>query len=273
MRKCPNCGSKDYSEVMREGEFIIVKCGECSLIYLLNPPDEKSIYEDYYEINFKKEDYAKGSKFDYLSEIFIINEQRIDFIKKLRSSGNILDIGCGSGLFLQTASGSGFDVYGIDVSNKALSFAREEFGLNVGNRSIEELSAEGKKFDIITLWHVLEHFLNPVEELKKVKNLLNKDGVCFIEVPNFNSIKFKLSRRKWKGGNHPLYHRTFFTRRTLEDTLKKTGFDYIERLKISYTFPNRNFITNRSKEFFNLFSMDAFLNYAVSINKNIWSKK
>jgi 2-polyprenyl-3-methyl-5-hydroxy-6-metoxy-1,4-benzoquinol methylase len=266
MRQCPNCSSDKYDESMREGEFVIVKCRECSLIYLLNPPDESSIYEDYYEINFKKEDYTPDSGFEFLSEIFFINQQRIDLIKIFRSSGSILDIGCGSGLFLKTAFDSGYGVDGIDVSEKALTFAKEEFGLNVESKSMEKLIEERKKFDIITLWHVLEHFLNPVNELKKIKELLNENGVCFIEVPNFNSIKFRLSGGKWKGGNHPLYHRSFFTKKTLEDTLRRSDFNHIERLKISYTFSNRSFITNTSKKFFNQFSMDAFLNYAAFKN-------
>jgi len=164
---------------------------------------------------------------------------------------------------MKTASDQNYDVYGIDVSNKALSLARDEFKLNVQQKSLDDLIKENRNFDIITLWHVLEHFVNPMDELKQVKALLSNDGMCFIEVPNFNSIKFKLSRNKWKGGNHPLYHRTFFTSKTLRETIQESGFSAIKRISVSYKLPYKSFLFNGSKKMFNLFAMDAFLDYVV----------
>ncbi|HCN37520.1 MAG TPA: hypothetical protein DIS94_07415, partial [Bacteroidetes bacterium] len=131
-----------------------------------------------------------------LKEIFAINSQRKIEILKFKNSGSLLDVGCGSGLFLKSVSDV-FNVSGIDVSKKSINFAREEFGLDVSNKSLDDLISDGKKFDIITLWHVLEHFNNPVEDLKKIRNLLNENGVLIIEVPNWDSIKFQMSGKKW----------------------------------------------------------------------------
>ena len=246
-----------------EGDFKIVKCSGCGLVYLRNVPEENEIYEDYYEIKFRKYDYSIESKYDYLAEIYAINQQRLCCLKKFKKEGKLLDVGCGSGLFMKTASDQNYDVYGIDVSNKALSFARDEFKLNVQQKSLNDLIKENGKFDIITLWHVLEHFMNPVNELKKVRTLLNENGVCFIEVPNYNSIKFKLSRKKWKGGNHPIYHRTFFTSKTLRETIQESGFSTTKRIRLSYKLPQKSFVFNKAKNIFNLFAMDAFLDYVV----------
>lgn len=263
MRICPNCGSNEYSTELTEGEFEIVKCKKCSLIYLLNPPDESEIYEEYYDIKYSKGDYKEDSKFPHLAEIFAINRQRISYLKKYKSNGSLLDIGCGNGLFLKTATEAGYNAYGIDVSKKALEFAGKEFGLSVSDKKIEDLINENKKFDVITLWHVLEHFWNPSDELKKIRSLLSDTGILFLEVPNWNSIKFKLSKTKWKGGNHPLYHRSFFTSDTLKDTLKLAGFDNAKRVKISYKLPNKSGAYNIVKDVSNLFAMDAFLDFAA----------
>jgi len=263
MRSCPNCGSKNFKLSLTEGVFKIVKCKDCSLIYLQNIPDEKNIYEDYYEIDYSKDDYHKNSKLGYIADIFLINEQRIKYLKRLKQSGKLLDIGCGAGLFMKSASDSGYDVHGIDVSDKALSFAKKEFEFDVSKKTLDELISGKKTFDIITLWHVTEHFINPVNELRKIRNLLAKDGVCLIEVPNFNSLKFRISKKKFSGGNHPLYHRTFFTSRTLKETLSKSGFRNMKRLKISYELPGKSYIYNKSKDLFNLAAMDAFLDFAV----------
>jgi 2-polyprenyl-3-methyl-5-hydroxy-6-metoxy-1,4-benzoquinol methylase len=268
MRLCPNCHSKEHSGRLKEGEHIIVRCDNCSLLFLLNIPDEKEIYEDYYKIEFTKEDYNAESKYPYLADIFEINRQRIQKLnqlqKALKSTGKkILDIGCGSGLFLKTAKDEGYETYGIDISANALKFAKEEFGLNAEAKSTEDIINEEKKFDIITLWHVLEHFLNPVKELISIKDLLSPGGYIFIEVPNFNSAEFRLSGYKWKGGNHPKYHRTFFSNKTLEETLMRSGFGNFQRIQISYQLPARNPLFNSAKKFFNAIAMDAFLDYTA----------
>ena len=266
MRLCPNCNNKSYKKILTEDKLEIVKCSLCGLIYLLNPPDEKELYEKYYDIIFKPNDYSIDSKFEFLSEIFLINRQRLEFFKKNKLSGKLLDYGCGSGLILKTISKSFNDFEGVDVSQKALDFAKNEFGLMVFNKSADELLEEKKKYDIITLFHVVEHFINPVSELKKIYQLLNNGGLCFIEVPNFNSIKFRLSGCNWKGGNHPLYHRSFFTPKSLQDTLKRSGFNKYKRVKLSYKIPSKGILYNLLKTAFNFFAMDSFLNYIAYKN-------
>lgn len=263
MRNCPNCNSSTHILYLTEGDFKIVKCSNCSLVYLLNIPDESEIYEDYYKIEFSRDDYSKDSKFPHIAEIYTINDQRLFYLKKLKIEGSLLDIGCGTGLFLKTASDYGYNVEGIDVSQNALTFAKKSFNLNVSDEKIEDLIEKNRKYDLITLWHVLEHFTNPKEELNKIKKLLNPDGILLIEVPNLNSLKFKLAKNKWKGGNHPLYHRTFFTSATLKKTLKLAGFNKTKRLKISYELSGKSALYNKSKDIFNMFSMDAFLDFAA----------
>jgi len=262
-RPCPYCGGTENKIKLTEEKFEIVECSACSFVFLLNPPADDEIYEKYYQIEFKPEDYKSDSAFPHLSDIYTINQRRVEFIKKLCPSGRLLDIGCGSGLFMKSVSGAWYDCYGIDVSQTALNFARNGFGLKVDSKTTDDLINENAKFDIVTLFHVLEHFLNPVEELVKVRELLNPKGMCIIEVPNFNSIKFKLSGSKWKGGNHPLYHRSFFTSSSLEKVLIKAGFNSSLRLRVSYKLSGKSFAYNLSKDLFNLFAADAFLNFVA----------
>lgn len=262
-RPCPNCGSKEFGIVLTEGEFIIVRCRKCLLIYLQNIPDDRNIYEEYYDIEYSGKDYCADSGMENLREVYQINNQRINYLKQFKHSGKLLDIGSGAGLFLKTALDNGYIASGIDVSVKAVEFSAREFGLNASNKTADELVSENCKYDIISLWHVCEHFINPVNELKKIHLLLENDGICFIEVPNFNSVKFRFSGYKWQGGNHPLYHRSFFTEKTLRDTLRRSGFTKFRRLNISYKLPGKSPVYNASKYFFNLFAMDAFLDFAV----------
>lgn len=266
MRNCPNCKSERYREKIKEGDFIIVKCLTCSLIYLLNPPDEKEIYEEYYRIKYEGKDYRKDSPLEFLSEIFEINSQRVKFLKELMKGKEfkLLDIGCGTGLFLKSCTDNGFNVTGIDVSSNALTFAKENFGLDVSSKTLDVLISEGRKYDVITMWHVLEHVLNPIEELEKVKEILNEKGLLVVEVPNFNSIKFRYSGYKWKGGNHPLYHRSFFTAKTLRNILLKSGLNKINKINLPYILESKGSFYNLSKRIFNKISADAFLDVTAS---------
>lgn len=166
-RNCPLCNADKKSPYLSEGELRLVKCNMCGFVFLDNLPDESEIYEDYFEQTIYSKDYTKFSKEKFLAEIYAINEQRLYYIRKLKIKGSILDIGCGTGLFLKTASNYGFDVTGIDVSNVAIKNAREQFGINADRKLISDLNPSDMQFDVITLWHVLEHLVNPLDDLKK----------------------------------------------------------------------------------------------------------
>lgn len=240
---------------------MVVKCATCSLVFLGNPPPEDTLYDDYYStVEPTPDEYRADSPNALLRELFAINQQRVARIKGLQPTGSILDIGCGRGHFLQTAAEHGFRTYGVDVSEKAVAYGRERFGLKTEVRSMEELLASGQQFDVITLWHVLEHFADPYEALTNIAQLLKVGGMCVVEVPNLRSLKFMLSKTKWEGGNHPLYHRTFFTGTTLQDAFVKSQFSPVRRMRWSYTVPGRSIAYEGLKKALNIFALDAFLN-------------
>lgn len=264
MRACPNCGNTRFKVKYVQPPFRVVKCLACWLVYLGNLPGQNSIYEDYYEgATPRAEDYRIDSTLTHLAELYAINEQRMAMIKRAKPAGKLLDVGCGRGYFLKTAQEHGFEVFGIDVAEPAVEYARSAFGLNTAVHKLDELKDVSAMFDVITLWHVLEHFVDPFDELRRIRALLAKGGICFIEVPNLRSIKFVFSKTKWEGGNHPLYHRTFFTTRTLKQAVLKSGFSTVKRLKVSYHVPGRNAAHWASKKALNVVAMDAFLDYAA----------
>lgn len=262
MRPCPNCQNSAFEPMYNVHLFSVVRCRQCSLVFLGNPPDEDTLYEHYHEnthIDFSE--YTTHSRNSHIAELYAINEQRVNQILQLKPSGKLLDIGCGRGYFLKTAANHGFDVHGIDISGTAVQYASEKFLLRATCETLDDLLRSSKRYDIITLWHVLEHFLDPYTYLSKVNKLLNDLGICVIEVPNLRSLKFMLSRQKWKGGNHPLYHRTFFTSKTLQNALMRTGFSQFKRIRLSYSIPDRNHAYEILKSGLNVFALDAFLNF------------
>jgi SAM-dependent methyltransferase len=261
-RPCPYCGSAKHIVRFTEPPFFIVRCAECSLVFLGNPPEDSTSIDAYHEGSEPDAGlYQAGGPHGFLSALHDMNETRIRLIRSVKPGGALLDVGCGRGYFVKTASDGGFDAMGIDLSEKAVRYARETFKVNADTAGMETLLRSGRAFDVVTLWHALEHFDDPITTLKAVHSLLSNGGICVIEVPNLNSLKFILSGGKWEGGNHPLYHRTFFTGPTLRMVLEKAGFSNIRRNRLNYPFAGRNRALSASKIILNFAGLDSFLDF------------
>ena len=267
-RACPSCGGTACRLRFEEPPFRIAKCRGCGLVYLLNPPPEEQLYEDYYARSAPDPAaYRLASPDAALAELYAINEQRAEAIQRLRASGDgpgtLLDVGCGRGYFLKTAREAGYAVTGLEVAEHAAAYARRHYGLPVRVGRLASLAGEAAHYDVVTLWHVLEHFVDPFAALGHLRTLLRPGGVCVLEVPNLYSFKFILSGGRWEGGNHPRYHRTFFTAHTLRRALRDAGFARVRRLRLSYRLPGRPALYEGVKRVLNHAALDAFLSFAA----------
>ena len=121
--------------------------------------------------------------------------------------GSLLDIGSGTGHFADTMKKAGWKVNGIEINKKARDFSVSRFGLEIiGPDRISEL--EANSFDCITLWHVLEHFHDPLKYSSDILKLLKPDGVCVVALPNCNSYDAKYYKDYWAAYDVPrhLWH-------------------------------------------------------------------
>jgi 2-polyprenyl-3-methyl-5-hydroxy-6-metoxy-1,4-benzoquinol methylase len=259
-RACPQCGSSDVRVRFTESPHILVQCLRCALVYHGNPPANGLLYEQYYSSEEPDPaQYRSASTHPPLAELYAINEQRIASLQRWKSGGRLLDVGSGRGFFLMHARNAGYQVEGIEIADRAAEYARTNFHLTIRVSSLEQLPAGDGGYDIVTLWHVLEHFDDPYAALRMVRSILKKDGMCVAEVPNLHSLKFQLAASKWEGGNHPRYHRTFFTAETLRRAFENAGFSSCQRLRLSYRIPGRNFLYESAKAALNVVGRDAFL--------------
>ena len=181
LTKCNLCKGEDIS--MIDKDCNIFKCNHCGYIFDNPRPtfDEiKNFYseEDQYDSWIKEE---KGRD--------ILWQRRLRMVKKYKNTGTLLDIGSGIGQFLNFAKND-FKVEGTEISGSAIKIAKEKYNLNLKKGQVEDIDFNGQKFDIITLFHVLEHVTNPSRLIERCYNLLNKQGVLVIAVPNdINSFK------------------------------------------------------------------------------------
>lgn len=235
---CNLCGA-DYTKVRflvrdRHSDekrlFNLVKCKTCSLAYL-NPRPTKAEIKEYYPPWY----HSRSQKEIVDIEKTMIWEipwreamhKKAKPILRYKREGRILDIGCGDGSLLKFMKELGWETYGIDFNEVSTRYAREVLGLDVFSGRLEEVNYPEDFFDIIILFHVLEHLSDPLETLERIRPLLKKDGVLLIEVPNFASFEARIFRSKWFGIAAPL-HLYQFTPYTLKAMLKSGGFTTVE---------------------------------------------
>jgi 2-polyprenyl-3-methyl-5-hydroxy-6-metoxy-1,4-benzoquinol methylase len=150
--------------------------------------------------------------------------------KKLR----ILDIGCGNGEFLAHISDTKFEKYGLEINTKGYELCKEK-KLNVFNEELKDVQFEDGFFDVITLWHVIEHLEFPHDILQSAKKLLNKEGILIIATPNTNSLGFRYGQQFWYHLDSPR-HLVLFNDESLKYILKACGLKTIKQKYLFYDY-------------------------------------
>ena len=139
-------------------------------------------------------------------------QKKLNLITSLNNRrGSLLDIGSGTGDFLKQAKSKGWKISGVEPNESARKLAQET-GIDL-KQSIEDFKEE--KFDVITLWHVLEHLPNLEEAISKLEDLLNSGGTLIIAVPNYKSYDARYYKSNWAAYDVPR-HLWHFSRKTME---------------------------------------------------------
>jgi 2-polyprenyl-3-methyl-5-hydroxy-6-metoxy-1,4-benzoquinol methylase len=147
--------------------------------------------------------------------------------------GRVLDLGCGNGAYITLLHKMGWEVFGIDISSMALEKIPKTFGVYTFSGTLEEQSFPAKHFDLITMWHSLEHMHEPLDILQKSYRIIKENGKINILIPNIKSIPSKIFKEKWMPLDIPrhLYH---FSPLTIKNALKISGFRNINIRHLPY---------------------------------------
>jgi SAM-dependent methyltransferase len=214
---CPICKSNTFSgflickdHTVSHETFNLVKCKTCGFV-LTNPRPENSQLSKYYESSdYISHSNTSSSLFDKVYQIsrHLTLSWKISLITKyLRKDSTIpsvLDYGCGTGEFLSVCCYKRFATAGVEPSQTARSQAASRTNSDIAS----DVSQISDTFDVITLWHVLEHIHDLNEKISVLKSLLKKNGTMFIAVPNHNSRDAKYYGHLWAGYDVPrhLWH-------------------------------------------------------------------
>jgi 2-polyprenyl-3-methyl-5-hydroxy-6-metoxy-1,4-benzoquinol methylase len=218
LQSCPICDSeksKPYlnckdNTVSRE-TFDIIQCVDCGFRFT-NPRPEASDLWRYY----MSEDYISHSNSSkglvnklYQTVRGLTLKRKLKIINTRITKGRLLDIGCGTGEFLNVCQKSNWDCMGVEPAVQARKYGIDNYGLNVVEEDkLKELPLAS--FDVITLWHVLEHVPLLNERMQEIKSLLKPEGIVIIAVPNCNALDAEVYKEYWAAYDVPrhLYHFT-----------------------------------------------------------------
>ena len=137
--------------------------------------------------------------------------------------GRLLDFGCGAGSFLKTMADRGWQVTGLDAASGAVDQVRSKYGLPALVGTLPHPDLRPGSFDVVTMWHSLEHVHHPLALLRAAYDLLVPGGKVVVATPNIEGLPFRLFGHSWFGLDLPRHH-THFTPETLSLMLQTAGF-------------------------------------------------
>jgi 2-polyprenyl-3-methyl-5-hydroxy-6-metoxy-1,4-benzoquinol methylase len=237
VNNCPICSNSKFTSVghakdhtVSHETFNVVQCTSCALLITSPRPADNQLGRYYLSDDYISHTEKPKTIFDKLysaSREYAVN-RKLTLVNKYvaAKSPYLLDYGCGTGFFLKKMQENGFNIAGVEPSEKARASAAKITGQQIHS----SLSPFEKTFDAITLWHVLEHVSNINELLEQLKNNLSTTGTLFIAVPNYKSADARKYGMNWAGYDVPR-HLWHFEQNTMKFLLEK------HRLKIVDTIP------------------------------------
>lgn len=223
---CAICGGSESVPVISLGEWRVLRCPRCNLGRLDPWPDSAVGSEKYGPEYFAEHKIMTSETDDELARKIAGQRSRVEFLRRHKSAGSLLDIGCASGYFLARAREKGFEAHGIEVSEWAVQEGRKRLGLDIDQGTTDDLEFAAGSFDVVTMWHVLEHVEKPVETLVRIRGWLKQDGVLVLECPNMDSFDARRYGAQWRGWSLP-YHVWHYTPESLAAVVQESGYEVV----------------------------------------------
>lgn len=239
IKYCPVCNSEDLQKEMKCNDFLVtgeeftlVTCSSCKFKFTNPRPEDGDLGKYYKSENYISHTNTKQgliSKLYHLVRSYTL-KKKVRMISEYVSRGTILDYGCGTGMFLNACKQAGFTTFGVEPDSGAREIAKG-LGLNVVESKLK--LEQGTKFDIITLWHVLEHVTDLDVTVERLVHHLHENGTIVIAVPNHKSFDANHYGKYWAAYDVPrhLYH---FDKTSISNLMNGFSFRLIKTLPMKF---------------------------------------
>lgn len=253
MTRCPVCGGEKHASLFgcanRHGRhlqqparaFGVIVCEACGLMGLANVVADRDYYQTYYPRGYHDAEASAPGLLVRLWERVanMLTSGKVRTIRRLaiRRQGRLrlLDIGCGPGHFISRLDRSVFEPRGLEPVGEAVEAARSR-GLDVDQGDVLSAPLGEGAYDVVTLWHVLEHIDRPDLALARIHTALTAEGLIVIATPNTRSLACRIGREFWYHLDAPR-HLRLFNENNLVKLLEQTGFEVVRRAYLPFDFP------------------------------------
>ncbi|TLY28193.1 MAG: class I SAM-dependent methyltransferase [Nitrospirae bacterium] len=268
---CYLCNSRDVRELWHAtdkkfrgpGKFTYWRCSRCGLLVLHPRPTDEALsqyYPDYVTPVQPSSSFRQRLKRMVAEDWYGYGADRAAFIGLLRKAvtfplrrllhqvprkrqgGRVLDIGCGSGGYLAFLANLGWTSYGVEPGPNSRGYAQRELGLTVHQGQLAACNFPDQWFDVVTMWHTIEHVPDPLSVLREIRRILKPDGAVMLSTPNIDCADAVFFQDCWYALDAPR-HCFLFSSRTIRLLLEQSGFT-ISRLWYQYhpTVPARSLL-------------------------------
>ncbi len=209
--------TKDLNRRVSQSDFEYLRCSTCKLISISKIPDDLS--------NYYAQEYYRIPSFSKLKRIARAERFKINMIKNFVDSGSLLEVGAAFGVFAYQAKEAGFKVDAIEMDDRCCKFLMSVIGVNAikcdrPDGIIDSL----KKHDVIVMWHVLEHLVNPWESLSAMAKNLSMNGLLVVATPNPEAFQFRIMGKHWPHIDAPR-HLNLIPEKILTEYLRRFGLE------------------------------------------------
>lgn len=254
---------KDYS--VSQETFELLYDAELDLL-ITHPQPSLEKLPSYYESNdYISHTDGKKTLFEKMYQFVkgIALKNKLKLINSQSQKGKILDIGAGVGDFLMTAKNYGWEIIGIEPSEKAKNIAIKK-GVSFVN-DVKEI--ESHSLDVITMWHVLEHVPNLEEQIAELKRMIKPNGTIIIAVPNFNSFDANYYGKYWAAFDVPI-HLWHFSKTAIQKLFTKQQLELVNVLPMKFD----SFYVSLLSEKYKTGKMNYFKAFWVGLQSNRYGK-
>lgn len=226
--RCCVCGNTDpnqFNLIYRRENFDVTECNTCGF-YFIPPYYRKKIEYQQYKNEAVTQAIRSGNNWIKIQR----HKLRFKLIQKYQPSGDLFDLGAGWGHFMLAGNELGYNTYGIEISEQPYLYCKNDLKLNVDHVDFFKMD-ETKKFDVITLWDVLEHIDKADTFIDKCTKLNKPGSYLVLQVPQIDSYFAKRHKDQWKMMG--LDHVNYFSKKTITKLLSAHGYE-VQRIKSSF---------------------------------------
>ncbi len=233
---CPACRSPHSRAAMEVAGHPLRRCDSCASLWVADPPpaeataalySEESYYTAEPTVDAPEEGIAPGYTGHYLLDRHNVEAKFadvLDHVERYVAPGRLLDVGCGPGFLLSVARPRGWHGRGIDVNDWAVSYAREELGLDVSRATLDDAGFADGHFDAVTMMDLVEHVADPEALLAEAARVTRTGGVLAILTPDAGSPVSRALGRRWPEARRAGEHLVLLSLAGAVSVLRRTGY-------------------------------------------------